>query len=100
MSLHCTTSWPESCQYNVSCSCSKEECDPSKASNNRGGIYCATVIKDLDELIIGNMGCMYDQEITKSCKNQTQCQLQYTTKEQQYLHCCCNKDFGNENFTS
>lgn len=44
------------------------------------------------------MDCMYDQETSKTCKNQTQCIMNYTNKDKQYLHCCCDKDLCNYNF--
>ena len=99
MSLECMSSSPSDCQYNSTCSFVKTTCDSSRVSNVRGGMYCSTLIKDLDKLIIGSMDCMYDQEVKKNCKNQSECILSYINKDQSYLHCCCHKDFCNFNFT-
>ncbi len=45
------------------------------------------------------MDCMYDQETSKICKNKSECQMKYTNDQKQFLHCCCDQDFCNLNFT-
>ncbi len=45
------------------------------------------------------MDCMYDQETTKTCKNQSECSLTYTNDQKQFLHCCCDQHLCNLNFT-
>jgi len=101
-SLQCKTSWPPNCLYNSTCNYKTKECEiTSSTSNNRGGIYCTTIIKkEGDDLFIGTMDCMYDQETTKTCKNQSECSLKYTNDQKQFLHCCCDQHLCNLNFTS
>lgn len=101
MSLQCKTAWPPNCIYNSTCIYRDKICENlSKTSDNRGGIYCTTLIKkEGDSLIIGTMDCMYDQETTKTCKNQHQCSLKYTTGQSEFLHCCCDQHLCNLNFT-
>jgi hypothetical protein len=103
MSLRCKTSSPSNCEYNSTCNYSTKECDSSRfeRTNIRGGIYCITLIqKSLDNNIqIGNMDCMYDQETSKTCRNQSECIMKYTNKGKKFLHCCCDQHFCNLNFT-
>jgi len=44
------------------------------------------------------MDCMYDQETTKTCFNQSQCLMKYTNDQKQFLHCCCDQHLCNLNF--
>lgn len=98
LSLRCRTSWPSNCIYNSTCNYNTTEC--SISSSIRGGTYCTTIIKKIDDKIqIGKMDCMYDQETTKKCKNQTECQMKFTNEQKLFLHCCCDQDFCNLNFT-
>jgi hypothetical protein len=63
-------------------------------------MYCTTIIKkEADSILVGSMDCMFDQEISKTCKNQSECSMKSIKKDQQFLHCCCDKDFCNYNFT-
>ena len=102
--LHCKTASPPDCLFNSTCQYGTKECNSSSSSssssstNVRGGNYCVTVIKSDKEIVIGNMDCMYDQETSKVCRNQSECRMKYTSKEKKYLHCCCDQDFCNLNF--
>ncbi|CAF1162366.1 unnamed protein product [Adineta steineri] len=99
-SLLCKTASPANCIYNSTCVYETKECHKNSLSNIRGGVYCSTLIKIVnDEIYIGNMDCMYDQEINKRCKNQTHCLTKSTRKNDSYLHCCCDQQFCNLNFT-
>ena len=94
--LQCRTAKPLKCRWNSSCEHGIEICN-QRLSDIRGGIYCSTLIYDLNEILIENMGCMYDQETTKTCQNQSQCFMKFTNSERKFLHCCCDKDFCNIN---
>lgn len=56
-----------------------------------------TFIQSLDDLIVQDMGCMYDQEESKICQNQSQCSMKFTNAENKFLHCCCDRDLCNSN---
>ena len=101
ISLQCKTASPGNCLHNSTCEYKTKECEKkSGTSTNRGGIYCTTIVKkEGDDLIIGTMDCMYDQETTKICKNRSECSLKYTNEEKEFLHCCCDEDLCNLNFT-
>ncbi len=100
LSLQCKTASPPNCIYNSTCVYNITQCSISSApSTERGGTYCATVITKTDEIVVGKMDCMYDQETTKKCKNQTECNMKYTNQKKTFLHCCCDQDFCNLNFT-
>jgi hypothetical protein len=62
-------------------------------------MFCTTIMKTLNDTLIGTMDCMYDQEASKTCRNQSDCQMKYTRGEKDFSHCCCDKDFCNLNFT-
>ncbi|CAF1217998.1 unnamed protein product [Rotaria magnacalcarata] len=98
--LRCKTAWPSNCLYSSTCKYDTKECPLSEISSNiRGGVYCLTIVNnDPNELIIGKMDCMYDQETSKTCKNQSQCIMNYTNKDKKFFHCCCDKDDCNQNF--
>ncbi|UJR34390.1 hypothetical protein I4U23_021798 [Adineta vaga] len=97
--LKCMISSPSNCLYNSTCIYKEKECKGNSLTNIRGGIYCSTLIKmKSNEIYIGNMDCMYDQETTKSCKNQSQCIMKLTRKNDSYLHCCCDQPFCNQHF--
>ena len=99
-SLECKKAWPANCLYNSTCQFSSRVCNHSSSTSLlRGGTYCATVIEKGDQNKIAQMDCMYDQEISKSCKNQSTCIMIYTNTQQSYLHCCCDQQFCNLNFT-
>ncbi|CAM4914168.1 unnamed protein product [Rotaria socialis] len=100
LSLRCKTAWPSNCLHNSTCKYDTKECPLSEISSNiRGGVYCLTIVNnDPNELIIGKMDCMYDQETSKTCKNQSQCIMNYTNKDKKFFHCCCDKDDCNQNF--
>ncbi|CAF1528501.1 unnamed protein product [Rotaria sp. Silwood1] len=98
LSLKCKTAWPPNCHYNSTCKYDIKECQSSEMSSNiRGGVYCTTIVNNINDIIVGKMDCMYDQETSKTCKNQTKCLLNYTNKDKQYLHCCCDNDYCNYN---
>ncbi len=98
MSLQCRQAWPSNCIYNSTCQYNIIEC--KSESNIRGGRYCTTLIQKKDqEILIGTMDCTYDQETIKTCKNQTECLMKYTNSQKQFLHCCCDTNFCNFNFT-
>ncbi|CAF1391737.1 unnamed protein product [Rotaria sordida] len=100
-SLRCKTASPSNCHHNLTCTYGIKEChSPEFSSNSRGGMYCTTILdtNNNNEIIVGKMDCMYDQETGKICKNQTQCIMTYTNKDKLFLHCCCNKDNCNYNF--
>ncbi len=100
LSLECNTAWPANCVYNSTCSFKSKECDSNLSTNIRGGIYCSTLIQIVnEEILIGNMDCMYDQETTKKCKNQSECIAKLTQPNGSFLHCCCDQNFCNLNFT-
>ena len=101
MSLQCKTSSPPDCLFNSTCNYRNVICgNSSRTSDNRGGMYCTTLLKkEGDSILIGTMDCMYDQETTKTCKNQNQCSLKYINGQSEYLHCCCDQSFCNLNFT-
>jgi len=100
LSLRCKTASPANCIYNSTCIYNTIECSSSSLSSTiRGGTYCTTIIKRSDEISVGKMDCMYDQETSKTCKNQTECYMKYTNDQKQFLHCCCDQDFCNLNFS-
>ncbi|CAF3078188.1 unnamed protein product [Rotaria sp. Silwood2] len=97
-SLKCKTAWPSNCHYNSTCKYDIKECHSSELSSNiRGGVYCTTIVNTEDDIKVGKMDCMYDQETSKTCKNQTKCIMKYTNKDKLFLHCCCDKDYCNQN---
>ncbi|CAF1047538.1 unnamed protein product [Adineta ricciae] len=90
---------PSNCIYNSTCLYKEKECKEDGSSNVRGGTFCSTLIKiQNNEILIGDMDCMFDQETTKPCKNQSRCQMKLTRKNDSYLHCCCDQSFCNRNF--
>ena len=97
LSLECRTSFPPRCHFHSTCEYGVERCAKSSETSVRGGVYCTTLVNSLEEMLIENMGCMYDQETSKSCLNQSECRMKYTNQQQTFLHCCCNQDFCNLN---
>ena len=66
---------PSNCIYNSTCLYKEKECKEDSSSNVRGGTFCSALIKiQNNEILIGDMDCMFDQETTKPCKNQSRCQ--------------------------
>lgn len=104
-SLECEKITSNDCIYNSTCSFVKEICNETNRKDkdvetSRGGIFCSTLIEmKLDEeLHLKHSGCMYDQEATKTCFNRSICQLKFTNKDHQYLHCCCDQSSCNIQF--
>lgn len=94
--LQCHTTKETKCRWNSTCQYEIEVCN-EKSSTNLGGFYCVTLINSLNDVTIEQMGCMYDQETTKQCQNQSRCLMKFTSSEKKYLHCCCDKDLCNFN---
>jgi len=98
-SLQCWKSSQIDCVWNSTCRIETEECHRNE-QKSRGGIFCSALIQiDSNEFIhLKHFGCMFDQEATKTCFNQSKCQFKYTNKDQQYLHCCCDQNQCNDKF--
>lgn len=99
--LECGKISRNECRWNGTCVYEREICNRS-ISNLFGGIYCSALIEisneNFDEIQIKSFGCMYDQEATKSCTNQSKCTFKYTNKQMKFLHCCCDQDSCNHRF--